>query len=85
MKKVAIFGNRNITDEVLIKSKFSEFLSAKEVEEDIVILHGGAAGPAKVLSEYANDDPEWSSILFKPWTMLGAFLTGRAPENEVGH
>ncbi len=72
MIKVAVFGNRNIDDEALVKAKLGEFINIANIFEPLVILHGGAAGPAKIISEYADGSHDWCSVLFKPWTKVWA-------------
>ena len=35
---------------------------------------GGAAGPAKIIADIAERDAGWTSVLFKPWTMIWSKL-----------
>lgn len=75
MIKIGVFGNRNITNKELVQSKFAEFMEDFELPLDpILIIHGGAAGPANIMAEYADKDQEWSTVLFKPWTMVWSKL-----------
>lgn len=60
---IGVFGNRDITDASLIRKKFDEYMKNTSFEE-VLILHGGAAGPQEVLAE------DYISILFKPWHMI---------------
>lgn len=67
MKKVAVFGNRNILDEEKVLNQFEK---AVGTSEEICVLHGGAAGPAKIISERAKVSDGYSEVCFKPWSMI---------------
>ncbi len=67
MKKIAIFGNRTIDDVDKVLNAFEE---AVGLDNEICILHGGAIGPAKIISERAKVTDGLSEVCFKPWTMI---------------
>lgn len=67
MKKIGVFGNRSITNEEAVLDAFENVVGTSE---EICILHGGAAGPAKILSERAKESEGFSEICFKPWSMI---------------
>ncbi len=79
MLKVAVFGNRNITDEKVVTSKFLELFKQYSYFPNVVYLHGGASGPQKIISDYLNldqncDDGSVEQVLFKPWHMVWSKL-----------
>jgi hypothetical protein len=67
MKKVGVFGNRTITD---IDKVLDGFQEAVGTGQEICILHGGAAGPSKIISERAKESEGFSEVCFKPWSMV---------------
>jgi len=72
MLKLAIFGNRNITDETLIVNSIADHVV---FSHPTVVLHGGASGPSAVAVEMAkNSEGLWTDVLFKPWSMVWSKL-----------
>lgn len=67
--KIAVFGNRTISDNVKVIQSFDSVL--KDLKpESITLLHGGAAGPATAIVEASKDHPIIDTVLFKPWNMV---------------
>ena len=75
MIKIAIFGNRSITDKELIVSKFIDYTVNLDSENGIVVLHGGADGPPKFIVDAMHEMHGTTDVLFKPWTMVWSKLT----------
>jgi hypothetical protein len=67
--KLAVFGNRDITDEDRIIALFAQNLHPEEALSSIVYLHGGAAGPQRIILNYLKQYPG-AEILFQPWHVI---------------
>jgi len=72
MIKIAVFGNRSIVNREDVVYKFIDYLTS--TDGPVVLLHGGAEGPAKLITDWAEEVGNISSVLFKPWTMIWSKL-----------
>ena len=74
MTKIAVFGNRSISDSKIVLKEFSKWIKNNKLEKPLVFLHGGAAGPQTILKEFGEGTGAWVNIVFKPWTMIWSKL-----------
>lgn len=70
--KIAIFGNRSINDEDMIRDVLDRFIK-KLSSNHVTFLTGGATGPSKIAHEWALDNG-LDSVLFKPWHFVNTAL-----------
>ena len=64
MNIIGVFGNRNITDEKLVLKLFNQHLEKFPYLGEPLILHGGAKGPQKIISD------KFRNIVFRPWNLI---------------
>jgi hypothetical protein len=72
IKKIGIFGNRDIKDEHKILHELADLLDSVGVtaSDHVLILHGGAQGVSSIVATLASEMTNWSSVIFKPWSMV---------------
>jgi hypothetical protein len=78
--KVSVFGQRNVTDESVVKSTIDSIIQNEGSIDAgyITFLWGGAKGVQEIVYYYLKD--EYDFVIFKPWTKVSHELNNIAME-----